>query len=100
LLAHVLNERLENVGQTVRYVSPAAASPVDYTKSLRELVDDLRRQEVEVLIIVGGNPVYNAPADLKFADSLSRAPLRFHLSLYADETSQLCQWHLPQAHYL
>jgi molybdopterin-containing oxidoreductase family iron-sulfur binding subunit len=27
-------------------------------------------------------------------------PLRFHLSLYQDETSRLCHWHLPEAHYL
>src|SRR5262249_29914001 len=31
---------------------------------------------------------------------LQKVPLRFHLSLYQDETSRQCQWHLPEAHYL
>jgi molybdopterin-containing oxidoreductase family iron-sulfur binding subunit len=100
LLAHALNEHLENVGQTVRYLLPIAANAVDRMQSLQELVADIGNGNVEVLIIIGGNPVYTAPADFQFAEILPRASLRFHLSLYADETSQLCQWHLPQAHYL
>ena len=27
-------------------------------------------------------------------------PLSIHLALYDDETSRLCKWHLPRAHYL
>jgi MoCo/4Fe-4S cofactor protein with predicted Tat translocation signal len=100
LLAHALNERLANIGQTVRYISPIAARSVECGASLQELIDDIRGGQVETLIILGGNPVYNTPADTQFAQLLSRVPLRFHLSLYADETSRRCQWHLPQAHYL
>jgi len=53
-----------------------------------------------VLLMLGGNPVYTAPADLDFAGALDKVPLRFHLSHYQDETSRLCHWHLPQAHFL
>src|SRR5207244_13609237 len=73
---------------------PVEARPVDQSESLSELT------EAEVLLILGGNPVYTAPADLDFAERLHRAKLAFHLSLYQDETSRLCHWHLPEAHYL
>ena len=55
---------------------------------------------VDLLVILGGNPVYTAPADLKFADALGKVQLRVHLSLYDDETSALCHWHIPEAHFL
>src|SRR5262249_24541382 len=55
---------------------------------------------IEMLLILGGNPVYDAPTDLDFAAQLQRVPQRVHLGLYADETTALCDWHLPQAHFL
>ncbi len=100
LLAHVLNQRLGNVGQTVLHTNPIEIRPVDQTASLRELVDDMDQERVELLLILGGNPVYNAPADFRFAERLKKVPLRCHLSLYQDETSRLCQWHIPEAHFL
>ena len=58
--------------------------------------------KVDLLIILGGNPAYDAPADLGFADALKSPsiPLRVHLGLYQDETAELCQWHVNEAHYL
>jgi len=99
-LAHSMNQALGNVGKTVVYTDPVEANPVDGTASLRELVADMNSDLVEVLLILGGNPVYNAPADLEFAAAIRKVPLRIHLSLYKDETSELCQWHIPEAHYL
>jgi anaerobic selenocysteine-containing dehydrogenase len=55
---------------------------------------------VQTLLILGGNPVYDAPADLRFADALRKVRLRAHLSMYFNETSGLSQWHIPEAHYL
>ena len=34
------------------------------------------------------------------ADALERVPLRVHLGLYDDETSERCHWHVPEAHSL
>ena len=99
-LAHAMNQALGNVGKTVVYTGPVEANPVDGNASLRELVADMNASQVDVLLILGGNPVYNAPADLDFAAAIRRIPLRIHLSLYKDETSELCQWHIPEAHYL
>ena len=58
--------------------------------------------KVDLLVILGGNPAYDAPADLDFANVLksNKAPLRVHLGLYQDETAELCQWHVNQAHEL
>ncbi len=100
LLAHALNDRLGNVGKTVTYTAPVDVKPDDRTESLRELVRDMEQQRVEFLMILGGNPVYNAPADFQFEERLQNVPLRIHHGLYADETSHQCQWHLPETHYL
>ena len=99
-LAHAMNAALGNVGKTVVYTEPVEARPEIQRDSLAALVKDMRAGSVEVLLILGGNPVYDAPADLEFGAALEKVPMRVHLSLFDDETSQLCQWHLPEAHYL
>jgi molybdopterin-containing oxidoreductase family iron-sulfur binding subunit len=55
---------------------------------------------VEMLLIIGGNPVYTAPADFPFTEALDKVGLRLHHSLYYDETSAHCHWHIPATHYL
>jgi len=99
-LAHAMNQALGNVGQTVVYTDPVEAAPVDQLESLRDLVADMSAGKVDLLIILGGNPVYTAPPDLHFADALGKVQLRVHLSLYDDETSALCHWQVPEAHFL
>jgi molybdopterin-containing oxidoreductase family iron-sulfur binding subunit len=100
LLAHAINDRLGNVGQTVIHTQPIVARAVDQTQSLRELCNDMEAGRVELLVILGGNPVYNAPADFEFAERMKKVPLRISHSLYQDETARLCHWHLPEAHFL
>jgi MoCo/4Fe-4S cofactor protein with predicted Tat translocation signal len=99
-LAHAMNQALANVGTTVTHTDPVEANPGDGNASLRELITDMNSGQVDLLLILGGNPVYNAPADVEFAAAIRNVPLRIHLSLYKDETSELCQWHIPEAHYL
>jgi molybdopterin-containing oxidoreductase family iron-sulfur binding subunit len=57
-------------------------------------------EDVETLVILGGNPVFDAPADLEFGKHLENVELRAHLSAQLNETSKLCQWHVPESHYL
>ena len=99
-LAHAMNDALGNVGKTVFYTDPLEVNPVDHRQSLQELLDALDAGSVELLVIIGGNPVYNTPVDLKFLERLQKAKLRVHLSEYRDETSEWCHWHVPAAHYL
>ena len=101
-LAHAMNEELSNIGQTVIYTEPVDANPISQTESLRSLVSDMRAGRVDLLVILGGNPAYDAPADLGFADSLknSKVAQRIYLGLYQNETAQLCHWHVNETHYL
>jgi MoCo/4Fe-4S cofactor protein with predicted Tat translocation signal len=99
-LAHAMNEALGNVGATVTYTQTAEARPANQLEGLKELVGEMNAGTVGFLLILGGNPVYTAPADLKFADALGKVALRAHVGLHQDETAALCHWHVPQAHYL
>jgi molybdopterin-containing oxidoreductase family iron-sulfur binding subunit len=101
-LAHAMNTALGNVGNTVLYTDPVDANPVNQTESLRDLVADMRAGKVDLLVIMGGNPAYDAPADLGFADALksSNISLRIHHGLYQNETSEYCHWHVNEAHSL
>jgi len=99
-LVFAINRALGNVGATVRYIDPVEARPQEQTASLARLCEEIDGGGVDVLLILGGNPVYDAPVDLRFRERLEKVPLRAHLSLYEDETSRLCHWHVPETHYL
>jgi molybdopterin-containing oxidoreductase family iron-sulfur binding subunit len=100
-LAHAANNALGNVGKTVFYSDPLEANSVDQTQSLRDLVGDIDAGKVDLLVIIGGNPAYNTPVDLRLdLNRLNKVKLRAHLSHYNNETSQFCHWHINAAHYL
>ncbi|HLW77388.1 MAG TPA: TAT-variant-translocated molybdopterin oxidoreductase [Bryobacteraceae bacterium] len=99
-IAHDLNARYGNAGKTVVYTDSVEANPVDEIASLRELVDAMNGGAVDTLLIIDGNPVYDAPADFGFLDAMKKVKLRLHLGLYDDETGEWCHWHVPMAHYL
>ena len=99
-LAHVMNASLGNVGKTVFYTDSIEVNPVDQLASLQDLVKDLDAGQVDLLLILGGNPVFNAPVEMGMRDRIRKARLRVHLGLHSDETSELCQWHLPESHFL
>jgi len=101
-VGHHINQALGNVGKTVFYTDPVNANPVNQVESLRDLVSDMRAGKVDLLVIMGGNPAYDAPADLGFADCLknSKVALRIYHCLYQNETAELCHWSVNEAHYL
>jgi len=101
-LAHVLNEAFGHAGKTVFYTDPVDANPINQTDSIKDLVADMNGGKVDLLIILGGNPAYDAPADLEFASVLKsgQVPLRVHLDLYQNETAELCHWHVNATHEL
>jgi len=101
-LAHDFNSRSGNVGKTVFYTDPVDANPVNQTESIKELAADMQAGKVDLLIILNGNPAYDAPADLNFSELLksNKVPLRVHYGLHQNETAELCQWHVPATHEL
>ncbi len=99
-LAHAMNAALGNVGNTLYYTEPVEAEPVNQLESLRELCADMKKGKVDLLVILGGNPVYDAPRDFDFMASLQKVHNAVHLSPYFDETSAYCKWHVSESHYL
>src|SRR6266568_9198065 len=101
-LAHAMNAKLGNVGKTVFYSDPVDANAINQTESLKDLAADMQAGKVDLLVILGGNPVYDASADLNFADALKngKVPLRVHHGLYQNETAELCHWHVNATHEL
>jgi MoCo/4Fe-4S cofactor protein with predicted Tat translocation signal len=99
-LAHLMNQTLGSSGGPVVVTEPVEARPESHVESLRALVEDMGRGEVETLLILGGNPAFDAPADIPFAAALDSVPLRLHLTTHRNETSELCHWRVPESHYL
>ena len=96
-LAHAINLQLGNDGNTVVFTDPVEAGPAS---SLADLIGEMSTGAVDLLVILGGNPVFTAPANSRFSEHLSKVKLRVHLGLYEDETSTLCHWHVPETHEL
>lgn len=102
-LAHAINQTLGNVGNTVTYTESSQFHPEGfngYVDSITALVKDMEAGAVDMLVIVSGNPVYDAPVDLNFAKAMEKVALRIQYSCYYDETSELCHWQVPETHYL
>jgi MoCo/4Fe-4S cofactor protein with predicted Tat translocation signal len=98
-LAHAINTRLGAFGTTVRAIEPVLPIAPD-TQSIADLARAIAAGTVSHLLILGGNPAYDAPADLDLAGLIPRVPLSLHLGYHVDETAVLCRWHVPQCHAL
>ncbi|MGH7898399.1 MAG: TAT-variant-translocated molybdopterin oxidoreductase, partial [Candidatus Binatia bacterium] len=99
-LAHAMNLALGAVGKTVILTEPVEVEPTIQIDALRQLTEEMNHGLVDVLLILGGNPVFTAPADLEIGRAFDKVGLRIHVGLYDDETAELCHWHVPQAHPL
>src|SRR5216110_2861136 len=97
-LVSQINMKLGNNGVTISPVPPLAlpANRIGF----RKLVDEMRGGTVELLIVLGGNPRYDAPADFDFAAASEKVKLRVHHSIYFNETSRHSHWHVPATHFL
>ncbi|MCL2724898.1 MAG: 4Fe-4S dicluster domain-containing protein [Polyangiaceae bacterium] len=96
-LAHAINAALGSVGHAVAYFPVADAQTVDPVVSLKQLAADIDKGAVGALVILGGNPVYDAPVDVRFGDKLKSVATTVHVSSHFDETSEKCSWHVPRA---
>jgi MoCo/4Fe-4S cofactor protein with predicted Tat translocation signal len=97
LAAYAINAALGNVGQTITLLDGVEA---DNTHSLTDLVDDLNNGRVEILVIIGQNPVYTAPASMNFLAAMRKARLVARVAQFVDETSRWSHWHIPETHFL
>ncbi|MGF1632209.1 MAG: TAT-variant-translocated molybdopterin oxidoreductase, partial [Phycisphaerae bacterium] len=97
-LGHAVNRKLGSVGTSVTYVAPPAPRGRTHAQAIAEITARMNAGEVRGLVILGGNPAYDAPADLPFVAGLANVGTSVHLSEYANETSVRCTWHVPRAH--
>ena len=95
--------KLGNVGKTVFYTDPVDANPVNQTESIKELVCRHATRAKSICWSFSAAirpttrpPISTSPTLLKS----DKVPLRVHLGLYQNETAELCQWHVNQAHEL
>ena len=99
-LAHFINAQLGNLGQTITATSPIEPAPVNQFASLRDLITDMQAGSVDLLVMIEGNPVFTAPADLGFTEALAKVKTCVQLGFAENETSRFCHWHIPAAHAL
>lgn len=116
-LAHAVNDALGSTDAGLVELRDAPAEPQE-SRSLAALAADLDAKKVRTLLIVGGNPSFNAPVDLDLKNKLLNAKFAtteetdgnakpvdlrtntLRLGLFFDHTSEACDWHLPLAHPL
>ena len=94
-----LNAHLGNTGKTVTYHETKDAA-LPSVSSLASLVAAMKGGAIQTLVVLGGNPVFDAPADLDFAAAMAKVPHAIALGHTIDETSAKAEWHIPRAHYL
>ncbi len=98
-LALAINGFLGNLGKTVSFTQSPDGDALRVT-DLYELTTRLKGGQVDAVLFLGGNPVFDAPADLDFAKALENAAFKAHLGLYTNETALSCDWHVNRAHPL
>ncbi|HYR57265.1 MAG TPA: TAT-variant-translocated molybdopterin oxidoreductase, partial [Chthoniobacteraceae bacterium] len=91
-----INSALGNPGKTITG-RKLGAQPAQTIAQLAKQVGD---KQVKAIIIVGGNPAYNAPADLNWPALQGAVETVVRAGFYEDETSQGATWHAPLAHFL
>jgi MoCo/4Fe-4S cofactor protein with predicted Tat translocation signal len=96
VLVNAINARLGNLGKTVEFVEiePGGAT------SIAGLATAIRGGTVKTLFILGGNPAYNAPADLDWPALQKSVGQVIRYGYYFDETSELAGTHIAATHYL
>ena len=49
---------------------------------MSDLVGEMQGGAIELLVVLGGNPLYDAPVDLNFAEAFGKVKLRVHHSVH------------------
>ena len=103
--ALAINAALGNLGTTVFLREPQDVLAPS-AEELAALVSGMNGGQVSTLVILSGNPCYDAPVDLGFEKALAKVKNVLHLGLLPDETAAIASkasnagWHLPEAHFL
>lgn len=94
-----INELLGNYGNTIDLDTPSYLNQSN-DQAFADLVAEMAGGKVDALITYNTNPVYTAPASLKFADAYNKVGLRISFADRADETASWANYVCPDHHYL
>jgi len=95
-----INQALGNIGSTVTLHELPFGDDENNRYAFSEAIEQANSGQFDTIVIIGANPAFTAPADLRFDEAISSVETKIHLSDYVDETSALCDWHLNRAHFL
>ncbi|MDD3179972.1 MAG: TAT-variant-translocated molybdopterin oxidoreductase [Opitutaceae bacterium] len=95
-IVHAINHALGNIGTTVDFVDAAPSGAT----LIQGLATAIRSDSIKTLVVLGGNPAYNAPVDLAWPVLQGSVPEVIRYGYYLDETSALAGTHVAAAHYL
>ena len=96
----------QSVHAIVIAINEALRAPVRYLKvadadaGIAEAVARLSKGDVKTLVMLGGNPVYNAPVDLDWAAAQAKAAESIYVGGTVNETSTAADLHIAASHYL
>ena len=99
-LCMAVNDALGSLGNTVELVDTGEEAKRPQSEELRELVFDMGNGAVDVLVMLGVNPVYDMPGELDFKSAMERVGTLIHMGHMVDESAAGCTWHIPMSHYL
>jgi molybdopterin-containing oxidoreductase family iron-sulfur binding subunit len=99
-IAHLINQTFGTPGETVTFTKPDEAFPGRSMQELKGLAGELARGLVHTVVILGGNPAFDGPADLNFQTNLKRAATSIYVGPEENETAEGVTWLVPEAHYL
>ncbi|MBX9836939.1 MAG: TAT-variant-translocated molybdopterin oxidoreductase [Silvanigrellaceae bacterium] len=98
MLAFSINVSLGSIGKTITLI-PDTTRPKNLDNETN-LTFALQKGYIQTLIVVGGNPVYTSPADLKLSELFKKVSNSFYLGFSLNETSEVCKYYFPKTHFL
>lgn len=99
-LCHAINACLGSLGTVVKYQPMDAEHASNGEAALRDLAGKMSAGKIQTVVVIDANPVYNAPADLNFAELYAKVPTRVCSSVQATETAAASTYILNNCHFL
>ena len=99
ILVNAINDKIGANGKTINF-----GTTVNFRKGVdaefEQLVNDMNAGSVGAIFIHGANPVYTYRDSKKFADGLKKVGVSISFNEREDETTELCNYVLPDHHFL
>ncbi|MEQ1797927.1 MAG: TAT-variant-translocated molybdopterin oxidoreductase [Lacibacter sp.] len=99
ILVNAINDKIGANGKTINF-----GTTINFRKGVdadfEQLVNDMNAGSVGAIFIHGANPVYTYRDSKKFADGLKKVAVSISFNEREDETTELCNYVLPDHHYL